>query len=103
MRLVVMFDIPNSSPSLRRQYGTFRKHLIAEGFSMEQFSVYSRPVATREACSALIARMRPHLPEAGRVTVLELTEKQYARRHQLVGRPATVATEGRLAQLTLLL
>ena len=43
MRLVVMFDIPNSSPSLRRQYGTFRKHLIAEGFSMEQFSVYSRP------------------------------------------------------------
>lgn len=53
MRLVVMFDIPNSSPSLRRQYGTFRRHLIAEGFSMEQLSVYSRPVATREACSAL--------------------------------------------------
>lgn len=86
MRLIVMFDIPNSSPSLRRQYSLFRKHLIADGFLMEQFSVYSRLVATREACAGFIARMRAVQPDAGRITVFELTEKQYARRRELVNK-----------------
>lgn len=104
MRLIVLFDIPNSSPSLRKQYGLFRKHLIADGFTMEQFSVYSRMVATREACEPFIARMRLHLPDAGRVTVLELTEKQYSRRLHLVNKTyAQSSNESGDGQLTLFL
>lgn len=51
MRLLVLFDLPTGSKAERRQYSEFRKFLIQDGYHMEQFSVYSRLLVTRESAA----------------------------------------------------
>ena len=102
MRLLVMFDLPTGSKAERRSYAEFRKFLVKDGYHMEQFSIYSRLLLTRESSAAHIARLKANLPRAGVVTVLELTEKQYASRLRLLNtQQDTQVDEG--AQLTLIL
>lgn len=84
LRLLVMFDLPTGNAKQRKSYTDFRKSLLENGFEMEQFSVYSRIVNTREAAQRHIQRMKGYLPLAGVVTVLILSENQYARRQVLV-------------------
>lgn len=84
MRLLVLFDLPTGSKAERRQYSDFRKFLINDGYHMEQFSVYSRLLVTRESAAAHIARLKLNLPSAGEVTVIEMTEKQYEDRMVLL-------------------
>ena len=42
MRIMVLFDLPTGSAKERRAYSDFRKYLINDGFTMEQYNVYSR-------------------------------------------------------------
>lgn len=84
MRIVVMFDLPTGSAEERRTYGKFRKFLLSDGYIMEQFSVYTRVTLGRDNLDTHIARLREHLPEAGRVTVITMTDKQYSSRMVLV-------------------
>lgn len=51
---------------------------------MEQYSVYSRVLLSRASTEAHLARLRKNLPEAGQVTALVLTEKQFEDREVLV-------------------
>lgn len=102
MRLLVLFDLPMGSRAERKSYAEFRKFLIKDGYHMEQFSVYSRILFTRESSAAHIARLRMNLPTAGTVTVIEMTEKQYENRKVLLSkRPVVSETESMQAQLTL--
>ena len=101
MRLLVLFDLPTGSKAERRQYSDFRKFLIQDGYHMEQFSVYSRLLITRESVSAHIARLKRNLPSAGEVTVLEMTEKQYENRLVLLSEKRGAPGE-QSAQLTLI-
>lgn len=84
MRLLVMFDLPTGSKAERKSYSKFRKFLIDDGYHMEQFSVYSRVLLTRDSAQTHLQRLRQNLPLAGSVTVLELTEKQFESRRVLV-------------------
>lgn len=84
MRLLVLFDLPTGNASERRSYAQFRKFLIEDGYTMEQYSVYSRVLLSRDSAEAHLARLRANLPEAGQVTALEMTEKQFAAREVLV-------------------
>lgn len=100
MCLLVFFDLPTGSRAERKSYTDFRKFLIADGYHMEQFSVYSRLLLTRESAATHVARLKMNLPAAGEVTVLELTEKQYENRFVLLCRhEAKKRDDG--AQLTL--
>lgn len=102
MRMLVLFDLPTGSKSERRAYTLFRKFLVGDGYHMEQYSVYSRVVLTREDADKHLGRLRLNVPPAGQVTVLVLTEKQYESRRVLV---STIAHEHHQApppgQLTL--
>ncbi|MDR2152365.1 MAG: CRISPR-associated endonuclease Cas2, partial [Helicobacteraceae bacterium] len=40
MRLLVLFDLPVKAKSDQRRATQFRNHLLKDGFSMLQFSVY---------------------------------------------------------------
>ena len=95
MRMLVMFDLPTGNKKERRSYADFRKFLIKDGYHMEQFSVYSRVLLSRDSADAHLKRLKANLPIAGAVTVLTLTEKQYEGREVLVdSRPgASRATE----------
>lgn len=100
MRLLVLFDLPTGSKAERKSYAAFRKFLIEDGYHMEQFSVYSRLLVTREAAATHIARLKRNLPVAGEVTVIQMTEKQYEDRLVLLSEHKEVPAEHG-AQLTL--
>lgn len=84
MRLLVMFDLPTGSKKERKSYAEFRKFLISDGYLMEQFSVYTRVMLGRDSAKTHIDRLKANLPDAGRITALLLTEKQYENREVLV-------------------
>ena len=84
MRLLVMFDLPTGNKAERKTYAEFRKFLIEDGYTMLQYSVYTRILLTRDGADAHVKRLRAHIPAAGAVTVLELTETQYSARMTLV-------------------
>lgn len=84
MRMLVFFDLPTGNKRERKAYASFRKFLIKDGYHMEQFSVYSRVLLSRDSADAHLRRLKANLPPAGAVTVLTLTEKQYEAREVLV-------------------
>lgn len=102
MRLLVMFDLPTGNKSERKSYAAFRKFLVDDGYQMEQFSIYSRVLLSRESLSTHLERLNANLPAAGSVFVLELTEKQYENRRILVStyankKPAILGSQMTLA------
>lgn len=78
MWLFVMFDLPVKTRAERRRYVQFRKHLISEGFLGLQFSVYARYFESEEASKACRRRVALKVPVAGRVRILNVTERQFA-------------------------
>lgn len=79
MRLILMFDMPTDSSEERKAYRKFRKFLLSEGFIMHQFSVYSKLVLNGTASRAMIERVKQNNPKKGLITILSITEKQFAR------------------------
>lgn len=101
MRLLLMFDMPTSSPTDRRNYRDFRKFLISEGFIMHQFSVYTKILLNATAAQAMVKRLEKKAPKTGYVTVLVVTEKQFSKMIYLQGeRDTRIAnTDNRLVFL----
>lgn len=81
-----MFDLPTGNKAERKSYTAFRKFLIDDGYQMEQFSIYSRVLLSRESLNTHLERLNANLPAVGSVFVLELTEKQYENRKILTGK-----------------
>lgn len=102
MRMLVLFDLPTGSKRERKSYADFRKFLIKDGYHMEQFSVYTRVLLSRDSADVHLKRLKANLPSAGAVTVLTLTEKQYQAREVLVdSRPTIGHAEDPGPELTL--
>ena len=74
MRMILMFDMPTDTAEDRKAYRKFRKFLLSEGFIMHQFSVYSKLLLNHTAN-----------PKKGNITILTVTEKQFARMIYLYG------------------
>ena len=79
MWVIAMFDLPTDTKAQRKAYARFRKDLIEDGFTMMQYSVYSRHCASMENAEVHVARMGKYLPSAGEVRFLTITDKQFAR------------------------
>lgn len=85
MRMLLMFDMPVDTVEERKAYRKFRKFLLNEGFIMHQFSVYSKLLLNSTANKAMLARLRENNPKKGNITLLTVTEKQFARMIYLNG------------------
>ncbi|WP_446787845.1 CRISPR-associated endonuclease Cas2 [Macellibacteroides fermentans] len=85
MRLIVMFDLPVSSRKARKEYTLFRKFLIKDGYSMLQYSVYTRITRNHDDAKVHLLKLNGNLPRNGSVRVLQVTEKQYSTMFILVG------------------
>lgn len=85
MRLLLMFDLPTETAEERKAYRQFRKFLLDEGFIMHQYSVYSKLLLNNSANNAMIARLKEHNPKKGHISLLTVTEKQFARMIYLHG------------------
>lgn len=86
MWLFVMFDLPVKTKRERKRYADFRKLLVASGFSMLQFSVYARCCASEEIGKRFSSVIQKHLPPAGHVRVLMVTDRQFGKMENYVGR-----------------
>lgn len=78
MWVMVFFDLPTETPAQRKRYGEFRKLLIADGFTMFQFSIYVRHCPSRENAEVHIKRVMAGLPPEGKVCVMNITDKQFS-------------------------
>jgi CRISPR-associated protein Cas2 len=85
MWVFVLFDLPTETAAERKAAANFRKHLITDGFTMFNYSVYTRHCASAE--NALVHRRRTqrHIPEKGSITILNLTDKQFGDMEIFVG------------------
>ncbi|WP_255700935.1 CRISPR-associated endonuclease Cas2 [Polynucleobacter sp. IMCC 29146] len=79
MWIFVMFDLPVVQKDERKAASDFRNTLLDNGFEMAQFSVYMRFCSSNTQVDALAKRVESFLPEGGKVSVLQFTDKQYER------------------------
>ena len=85
MRIIVMFDLPVTTASDRREYTRFRKYLIKNGFLMMQESVYCKLAQNSTAPDLIVQNVKKNKPISGLVQTLRITEKQFSRMEYIVG------------------
>ena len=77
--ILVMFDLPTDTKKSRKDYTTFRKNIMKDGFVMIQYSVYIRHCASEENADVHFKRVKAFLPPDGEVRLLTVTDKQFER------------------------
>lgn len=85
MRVIVMFDLPTITSLQQREYRKFRKFLIKSGFIMLQESIYSKLTLNTTSAKAVESNVKKNKPPEGLVSMLIITEKQYADMEFIVG------------------
>ena len=78
MIMLLMFDLPTDTQEDKKAYRKFRKFLLSEGFIMHQYSVYSKLLLNGTARQAMENRLNKNNPKRGHITLLTVTEKQFA-------------------------
>ncbi|WP_141604672.1 CRISPR-associated endonuclease Cas2 [Terrilactibacillus laevilacticus] len=90
MRIIVFFDLPVMTPSNRKNYSKFRKFLLKDGYTMMQFSVYTRICNGDDAVRKHMQRIKENLPPVnGAIRALKVTEKQFESMEILLGTPSS--------------
>jgi len=79
MWILVFFDLPTDSKKERKAAARFRKDIMADGFTMFQFSIYMRHCSSRENMEVHQKRVTNLLPEKGHVGMLSITDAQFGR------------------------
>lgn len=85
MRIIVMFDLPITTSSGRKEYAKFRKMLIKSGFMMMQESIYCKLAQNATAAEAIVENLRKNKPPVGLIQVLTITEKQFMKMEYILG------------------
>lgn len=100
MWVLVLFDLPTDTKKDRKIYTEFRKRLIKDGFTMFQFSIYTRHCASRENADVHIRRVKSFLPNFGKVGIMCITDKQFSEIELFYGRkPTEVNSPGQQLEL----
>lgn len=86
MWLLVFFDLPTETKVERKAASGFRKKLLDDGFSMFQYSVYLRHCASRENGQVHINRVKNILPKYGKISIFQITDKQFEKMENHYGR-----------------
>lgn len=86
MWVLVMFDLPTETKTDRKNYTTFRKQMMADGFAMFQFSLYLRHCPSKENAEVHVKRVKKILPPHGHVGIIIITDKQFGQMEIFYGR-----------------
>ena len=86
MWILAMFDLPTDTKRARHDYAMFRKHLLNDGFTQMQYSVYARHTPSKENAEVHIRRIKWNTPPEGEVRVLSITDKQFERMLVFLGK-----------------
>lgn len=77
MWLFVFFDLPTNTKKERHDASMFRTRLLKDGFTMMQFSVYTRHCGSTESADVHTKRIKKLVPKKGQVSIMRITDKQY--------------------------
>lgn len=77
MWMMVLFDLPVVEKKERKAATEFRNFLLDNGFSMVQYSIYTKLFSGKDACEKYYRLITRNLPEMGKVDILTITDKQY--------------------------
>ncbi|MFB6342955.1 CRISPR-associated endonuclease Cas2 [Saccharicrinis sp. FJH62] len=94
MWLFVFFDLPVTTKKERKVATRFRKELMQDGFTMMQFSVYTRHCASKESADVHVTRVKASVPEKGQISILSITDKQYGNIQNFWGTKSKPLPEG---------
>lgn len=86
MWVLAMFDLPTETKAERRDYRGFREALLNDGFTMLQYSVYTRHCPSEENAAVHEERIKSFLPPDGEVRILTVTDKQFERMRTFYGK-----------------
>lgn len=93
MWLFVLFDLPTDTKLQRHQYSVFRKYILKQGFTMFQYSVYTRHCVSYEVMNVFQRKIENNLPPCGMVTLLPVTDKQFGLIKHFYGAAKAAAPE----------
>ena len=85
MRVLVLFDLPSVSKSEKRNYVKFRNLLLDDGFTMMQFSIYTRFCRNKQDADKHIQRVKANAPHDGNIRILCITERQFEEMILVIG------------------
>lgn len=85
MWIFALFDLPTETAAQRKAAAAFRKGLLQDGFTMYQYSVYIRHCASKENADVHCQRVRLMTPPQGMVSILTITDRQFAMIQTLYG------------------
>ncbi|WP_241152411.1 CRISPR-associated endonuclease Cas2 [Vaginisenegalia massiliensis] len=85
VRLLCMFDLPFDTAKEQKEYRVFRKHLIENGFTMLQYSIYYRSLPNRSSLAKYESILKKKIPSNGNVRLIYVTESQFKSMVLLVG------------------
>jgi CRISPR-associated protein Cas2 len=89
MWVLVLFDLPVVEKKERKDATKFRNFLLDNGFSMVQFSIYTKVLSGTDACQKYYRLIESNLPKAGKVDIITITDKQYGNIKSYIGRSKT--------------
>ena len=76
--MMVLFDLPVIEKKERKAATDFRNFLLDNGFSMVQYSIYTKLFSGKDACEKYYKLIVNNLPPSGKVDILTITDKQYS-------------------------
>lgn len=85
MRALVLFDLPTDTKLNRGNATRFRNYLLNDGFTMLQYSIYSRLCPDRDNANTHLERVKKHAPHEGPIRMLMLTENQFTNMEVICG------------------
>ncbi|MEZ4916220.1 MAG: CRISPR-associated endonuclease Cas2 [Chitinophagales bacterium] len=87
MWVMVLFDLPTDTRKERKAATKFRKHLLDDGFTMFQYSIYIRHCPIENA-EVHIARVKRALPQYGFISIFYITDKQFGKMKPIMAKEA---------------
>ena len=88
MWVLCFFDLPTETTEERKRHTEFRKDLLRDGFTRFQLSIYTRCCPSSENAEVHIKRIKGFIPPEGNVSILCITDKQFAKIEVIVGKKA---------------
>ena len=83
--LVVIFDLHTITADERREYRSFRKYLISNGFSFVQESVYVKLIKNTESTFREVNLISYEAPKEGNVIVIPMSLNDFKNIHFIRG------------------
>ena len=77
MWVMVFFDLPTETKEQRKDAARFRNHLIKNGFTMFQYSIYIRHCSSKENAETHRKRVTQQMPGDGKICIMTITDRQF--------------------------